>query len=103
MSSGSPSSPPHATPRSSPMPRRPRAVAPTPNSVRAPGESPFSPPHPWPHRPSSSPDGQVTPSVVATTSVNIAELKRKSVPELQEMAEGYAVENPGGLRKQDLI
>jgi transcription termination factor Rho len=35
--------------------------------------------------------------------VNIAELKRKSVPELFEMAEGFDVENPGGLRKQDLI
>jgi transcription termination factor Rho len=39
----------------------------------------------------------------ASTSVNIAELKRKTVPELQEMAESYAIENPGGLRKQDLI
>jgi len=37
------------------------------------------------------------------TSVNIAELKRKSVPELQDIAEGYAVENIGALRKQDLI
>ena len=35
--------------------------------------------------------------------MNIAELKRKSVPELYEMAEGFEVENPGGLRKQDLI
>ncbi len=40
---------------------------------------------------------------VAASSVNIAELKRKSVPELEEMAEGFEVENPGGLRKQDLI
>jgi transcription termination factor Rho len=39
----------------------------------------------------------------ATTSVNIAELKRRTVPELQEMAESYAIENVGGLRKQDLI
>jgi transcription termination factor Rho len=37
------------------------------------------------------------------TSVNIAELKRKSVPELQDIAEGYAVENIGTLRKQELI
>jgi len=37
------------------------------------------------------------------TSVNIAELKRKSVPELQDIAEGYAVENIGALRKQELI
>jgi len=35
--------------------------------------------------------------------VNIAELKRKPVPELNEMAEGFAIENPTGLRKQDLI
>jgi len=35
--------------------------------------------------------------------VNIAELKRKSVPELQDMAEGYALEDVGALRKQDLI
>ncbi len=35
--------------------------------------------------------------------MNIAELKRKSVPELFEMAEGFDVQNPGGLRKQDLI
>jgi transcription termination factor Rho len=39
----------------------------------------------------------------ATTSVNIAELKRRTVPELQEMAESYAIANIGGLRKQDLI
>ncbi|HEV8499651.1 MAG TPA: transcription termination factor Rho [Gemmatimonadaceae bacterium] len=35
--------------------------------------------------------------------MNIAELKRKPVPELNEMAEGFAIENPTGLRKQDLI
>jgi transcription termination factor Rho len=35
--------------------------------------------------------------------VNIAELKRKTVPELQEIADGYAIENSTGLRKQDLI
>jgi transcription termination factor Rho len=35
--------------------------------------------------------------------VNIAELKRKPVPELNEMAEGFAIDNPTGLRKQDLI
>jgi transcription termination factor Rho len=35
--------------------------------------------------------------------VNIAELKRKPVPELNEMAEGFAIENPAALRKQDLI
>ncbi|HEY6830246.1 MAG TPA: transcription termination factor Rho [Gemmatimonadaceae bacterium] len=35
--------------------------------------------------------------------MNIAELKRKSVPELQDIAEGYDVENIGALRKQELI
>jgi transcription termination factor Rho len=35
--------------------------------------------------------------------VNIAELKRKSVIELQDMAEGQSVENSAGLTKQDLI
>jgi transcription termination factor Rho len=35
--------------------------------------------------------------------VNIAELKRKSVPELQDIAEGYALEDIGTLRKQELI
>ncbi|HTE44129.1 MAG TPA: transcription termination factor Rho [Gemmatimonadaceae bacterium] len=35
--------------------------------------------------------------------MNIAELKRKSVPELQEMAEGHSIENSAGLTKQELI
>jgi transcription termination factor Rho len=35
--------------------------------------------------------------------VNIAELKRKSIIELQEMAEGLNIDNLDGLRKQDLI
>ncbi|HEY4303895.1 MAG TPA: transcription termination factor Rho [Gemmatimonadaceae bacterium] len=35
--------------------------------------------------------------------MNIVELKRKSVPELQEMAESQAIEDIGGLGKQDLI
>jgi transcription termination factor Rho len=35
--------------------------------------------------------------------VNIAELKRKSMNELQEMAEGLDISNAVGLRKQDLI
>jgi len=35
--------------------------------------------------------------------VNIAELKRKTGPELQEIAEGFSIENSNGLRKQDLI
>ena len=35
--------------------------------------------------------------------MNIVELKRKSVIELQEMAEGLNIDNLAGLRKQDLI
>jgi len=35
--------------------------------------------------------------------VDIAELKRKSVAELQELAEGLNISNTSGLRKQDLI
>ena len=35
--------------------------------------------------------------------VDIADLKRKSVPELQEMADGLAIPNVGTLRKQELI
>ncbi|MEP6494417.1 MAG: transcription termination factor Rho [bacterium] len=35
--------------------------------------------------------------------MNIAELKSKSVPELQEMAEGHSIENSAGLTKQELI
>ena len=53
--------------------------------------------------PTVSSSGSLAPDRVTSTSVNIAELKRKSVPELFEMAEGFDVENPGGLRKQDLI
>ena len=35
--------------------------------------------------------------------MDIAELKRKSVAELQELAEGLNIANTSGLRKQDLI
>jgi transcription termination factor Rho len=35
--------------------------------------------------------------------VDIADLKRKSVAELQELAEGLDISNTSGLRKQDLI
>ena len=38
-----------------------------------------------------------------TSSVNIAELKRKSPSELGELAETLGAENDSGLRKQDLI
>jgi transcription termination factor Rho len=47
--------------------------------------------------------GPITPPAVATTSVNIAELKRKTLPELHDMADGYAISNAIGLPKQDLI
>jgi transcription termination factor Rho len=36
-------------------------------------------------------------------SVNIAELKRKTMPELFQMADSYAIEDADGLRKQDLL
>ena len=35
--------------------------------------------------------------------INVMELKAKSMQELTEVAEGLAVENAGGMRKQDLI
>src|ERR687897_103102 len=38
-----------------------------------------------------------------TSPVDIAELKRKSVAELQELAEGLNIADTSGLRKQDLI
>jgi transcription termination factor Rho len=53
--------------------------------------------------PPSSLAAPAAPYRAATPSVNIAELKRKSVPELQEMAESQAIDDVGGLRKQDLI
>src|SRR6185312_3076518 len=49
----------------------------------------------------------LSPAPLATPgpqrSVNIAELKRKSVPELQDMAAHFSIENVAGLGKQDLI
>jgi len=66
--------------------------------LEATGNAPLPPP-----RPSPSSADPVTHTGVATPSVNIAELKRRSVPDLQEMAEGFAVDNPGGLGKQELI
>jgi transcription termination factor Rho len=80
--------------------------APRPNQDSAPQHAEPSAPPPLPSAslsPFSSPSGQATLLGFATTSVNIAELKRKPVPELNEMAEGFAIENPTGLRKQDLI
>jgi transcription termination factor Rho len=38
-----------------------------------------------------------------TPQVDISDLKRKSVPELQQMADGLAILNVGTLRKQELI
>jgi transcription termination factor Rho len=43
------------------------------------------------------------PVVARIQPVDIAELKRKSVAELQELAEGLNISNTSGLRKQDLI
>jgi transcription termination factor Rho len=78
-------------------PRRLRAVSALHDSPRSHLEPPAL------RRSSHPPAGPVTPARVATTSVNIAELKRKSVPELQEMAEGHSIENSDGLTKQELI
>ena len=55
-----------------------------------------------PHSDLSAAAAQATPAGVVT-SVNIAELKRKSVPELQGMAAAHGVDQGDGLRKQDLI
>jgi transcription termination factor Rho len=54
-----------------------------------------SPPSPLPPAPLATPGPQ--------RSVNITELKRKSVPELQDMAANFSIENVAGLGKQDLI
>src|SRR5258705_9221883 len=112
MTSGPPpSTSPPASIRSRP-PRRPRAIesalasAPVGALVESPTPPPPAQPPSQPHSrlsPPSFPAGEATSLAVAPTSVNIAELKRKSVPELQELADGYAIENPAGLRKQDLI
>jgi transcription termination factor Rho len=85
MNSGPPLRPPKSG--------RARALPPATDSAR---------PHLEPFRSSPS-SGPVTPTGVTTTSVNIAELKRKTVPELQEMAAGHSIENSVGLTKQDLI
>jgi len=102
MNSGPRLRPPHPTTRL-------RATPPT--TGGAPEEyedSPATSPPPLPPVPliPALPSPVATRPIVAgdvPTSVNIAELKRKSVPELQDIAEGYAVENIGALRKQDLI
>src|SRR4051794_3222583 len=82
--------------------RRLRAASTTTGSAPAPAES-HSSSATTAHRSSSPSDELVAPLRVTATSVNIAELKRKSVPDLLDMANHYAIENPGVLRKQDLI
>ncbi len=96
MQSGPSSSlrPPHAS-------RRLRADPLTSGGARPISERPPFLPAASAHPTCSS--GQVAPFGLTPTSVNIAELKRKSVPELQAMADTYAIEDAAGLRKQDLI
>src|SRR3954467_940522 len=43
------------------------------------------------------------PMTGVAPSVNIADLKRKTMPELFQMADSYAIENADGMRKQDLL
>src|SRR4051812_45405382 len=43
------------------------------------------------------------PMTGVAPSVNIADLKRKTMPELFQMADSYAIEDADGLRKQDLL
>ena len=74
--------------------KRLRGASPPHDSARPDSEPASSSPHP---------PGQPTLRGETTTSVNIAELKRKSAPELQEMADGFSIDNSTGLRKQDLI
>src|SRR5579864_9393208 len=52
-------------------------------------------------RRASAPSERAPPS--ESTYVDIAELKRKSSLELQDMAESYGIDDSSGLRKQDLI
>jgi len=105
MNSGPRLRPPHPTPRL-------RAASPTSGSALQETEDPLRAsapsvpsPVPPPLIPASPPPVAAKPFVAADipTSVNIAELKRKSVLELQDIAEGYDVENIGALRKQELI
>jgi len=42
-------------------------------------------------------------SSLMETSMNLSELKLKSMPELMDLAVQYNVENPNGMRKQELI
>jgi len=85
-----------------PSVRRYRAASSTLENARPEPEPAFSFPSPSSSS-SSPPSSRATPRRAVTTSVNIAELKRKSGPELQEIADGFSIENSNGLRKQDLI
>jgi transcription termination factor Rho len=58
---------------------------------------------PPPPSSASSPSGQVTPAGATGTSVNITELKRRPLPELQEMAEQFEIENVETLQRQELL
>ena len=97
MHSG-PSSPPSLRPP--PTSRRLRAATPA-SGATAQRESSTTSPLVGPS--SLTTPGSTAPAGAVTTSVNIAELKRKSGPELQEIADGFSIENSNGLRKQDLI
>ena len=66
----------------------------------SPSLSPSAPASPHPPPPFAGP---AAPERVASTSVNIAELKRKTIPELHEMADSFAIEDSGSLTKQQLI
>src|SRR5262249_26279180 len=72
------------------------AAPPAPNTARPPGPLPH-PPSPavtaGPSAPGARPlANPTTPAAVADTSVNIAELKRKSMQELHELAESYGID-----------
>jgi len=69
----------------------------TPSSDAPPPDAPGSA---LPGRPSSPPSAV---SDAEAAPVDVAELKRKSVTELQTMADDLHVENPGELHKQELI
>ncbi|KAB1443019.1 transcription termination factor Rho [Pseudodesulfovibrio senegalensis] len=44
-----------------------------------------------------------TPKDASTDKMNLSELKRKNMQELTDLAVEYKVENPSGMRKQELI
>src|SRR5215510_6209688 len=115
MTSG-PSSPPPppASPRSRSGSRRlvaasaPGSAQDSVKPIAEPSATPPSPPTTtaplrYTRSPSLPPASEDATPGAAATSVNIAELKRKTVPELFDLAESYSVDNPGGLKKQDLI